>query len=164
MNYRISPNKRMQPDAAKLRRWRIESRRVLQYSYFVRSMLYDVQEAFLLHRKCRLEEEYWGRIKLSLLHVWYLHWLSRLRTRQVSGNTALWICWMGGRKTSCRWCGKWRLTSASTCRPPSATAGYAPRVNVRIWPDSAIRIAEIHYRWVIALRWTAVNQTCPQLI
>ena len=31
-----------------------------QYSCFVRSMLYDVQEAFLLHREGRLEEEYWG--------------------------------------------------------------------------------------------------------
>ena len=31
----------------------------VQYSFFVRSMLYDVQEAFLLYRDERLDKEYW---------------------------------------------------------------------------------------------------------
>ncbi len=30
-----------------------------QYAYAVRAVLYDVQEAFLLHREGRLDEEYW---------------------------------------------------------------------------------------------------------
>lgn len=30
-----------------------------QYAYFVRSLLYDVQEAFLLHREGRLGDAYW---------------------------------------------------------------------------------------------------------
>ena len=32
----------------------------MQYSYFVRSMLYDVQEAYLLYREGRLSDEYWA--------------------------------------------------------------------------------------------------------
>ena len=31
----------------------------VQYSYFVRAMLYDVQEAYLLYREGRLDDEYW---------------------------------------------------------------------------------------------------------
>ena len=31
-----------------------------QYGYLVRSMLYDVQEAYLLYREGRLDEEYWN--------------------------------------------------------------------------------------------------------
>jgi hypothetical protein len=31
----------------------------MQYAYIVRAMLYDVQEAFLLYREERLDEEYW---------------------------------------------------------------------------------------------------------
>jgi hypothetical protein len=31
----------------------------MQYSYFVRSMLYDVQEAYLLYREDRLSDGYW---------------------------------------------------------------------------------------------------------
>jgi hypothetical protein len=31
----------------------------VQYSYFVRGLLYDIQEAFLLYREGRLSEEYW---------------------------------------------------------------------------------------------------------
>lgn len=31
----------------------------LQYTFFVRSMIYDIQEAFLLHKEGRLSEEYW---------------------------------------------------------------------------------------------------------
>ena len=31
----------------------------MQYAYFVRAMLYDVQEAFLLYREERLTEECW---------------------------------------------------------------------------------------------------------
>ena len=31
-----------------------------EYGFFVRAMLYDVQEAFLLHREGRLDEGYWA--------------------------------------------------------------------------------------------------------
>ena len=31
----------------------------VQYSFFVRAMLYDVQEAYLLYREGRLDERYW---------------------------------------------------------------------------------------------------------
>ncbi len=31
-----------------------------QYSYFIRSLLYDIQEAFLLYREDRLNDEYWN--------------------------------------------------------------------------------------------------------
>lgn len=32
----------------------------MQYGYIVRTVLYDVQEAYLLNREGRLDEEYWG--------------------------------------------------------------------------------------------------------
>jgi len=32
----------------------------LQYGYLIRSMLYDVQEAFVLNREARLDDAYWG--------------------------------------------------------------------------------------------------------
>jgi hypothetical protein len=31
----------------------------VQYRYFVRAVIYDVQEAYLLHQEARLDEEYW---------------------------------------------------------------------------------------------------------
>lgn len=40
-----------------------------QYGYFVRAVLYDVQEAFLLHREGRLENEYWDT-RSALLRVY----------------------------------------------------------------------------------------------
>ena len=32
----------------------------VQYAFFVRSLLYDIQEAYLLHREERLSDEYWS--------------------------------------------------------------------------------------------------------
>jgi len=32
----------------------------VQYGFFIRGMIYDVQEAFLLHREGRLGEQYWS--------------------------------------------------------------------------------------------------------
>lgn len=32
----------------------------IQYSYFVRSLLYDIQNAYLLHLEGRLEDSYWA--------------------------------------------------------------------------------------------------------
>jgi len=32
----------------------------VQYGYLIRSMLYDVQEAFILNREGRLDDAYWG--------------------------------------------------------------------------------------------------------
>jgi len=32
---------------------------LMQYQFFVRGLLYDIQEAFLLHREGRLDDEYW---------------------------------------------------------------------------------------------------------
>ena len=37
----------------------LDRREELQYAYFIRSLLYDVQEAYLLHREGRLHAEYW---------------------------------------------------------------------------------------------------------
>ena len=32
----------------------------MQYAFFVRGLLYDIQEAYLLHREERLSDEYWS--------------------------------------------------------------------------------------------------------
>jgi len=76
-----------------------------QYAFSVRAVLYDVQEAFLLHREGRLDEEYWKtrtalildylaqtpardaylRIKSrGLLHSEFVKWLDSAR----EGETA----------------------------------------------------------------------------
>jgi hypothetical protein len=41
-----------------------------QYQYFVRGMLYDIQEAFLLHEEGRLDDEYWHtRVAIVLAYM-----------------------------------------------------------------------------------------------
>jgi hypothetical protein len=76
-----------------------------QYAFSVRAVLYDVQEAFLLHREGRLSEEYWNtRTALildylaqtpaydaylevksrGLLHAEFVQWLDR----EKEGTTA----------------------------------------------------------------------------
>ena len=38
-----------------------------QYAYFVRGLLYDIQEAFLLHLEDRLSDEYWDTREATFL-------------------------------------------------------------------------------------------------
>jgi len=40
-----------------------------QYQYFVRGMLYDIQEGFLLHQEGRLDDEYW-RTRAAIVMVY----------------------------------------------------------------------------------------------
>ena len=49
-----------------------------QYQYFVRGMLYDVQEGFLLHQEGRLDDEYW-RTRAAIV----LAYLSAPQAREV---------------------------------------------------------------------------------
>lgn len=37
----------------------LTSMELAQFGYFIRSMLYDIQEAYLLYQEDRLDEEYW---------------------------------------------------------------------------------------------------------
>ena len=38
---------------------RLSAAEQVQYGYFVRAMLYDIQEAYLLHQEGRLDDDYW---------------------------------------------------------------------------------------------------------
>ena len=69
-----------------------------QYQYFIRGLLYDIQEGFLLHQEGRLDDEYWrtraaivlaylsqeearavyqSNKVLGVLHSDYVRWLDR---------------------------------------------------------------------------------------
>ena len=50
----------------------------IQYRFFVRSMLYDVQEAYLLYREARLDEGYWST-RASLFSAY----MEQERARQI---------------------------------------------------------------------------------
>jgi hypothetical protein len=47
----------------------LSSRELTQYGYVIRSMLYDVQEAFFLHREGRLDLAYW-KTRGALIRVY----------------------------------------------------------------------------------------------
>ena len=48
----------------------LDGKEYTQFSYVVRGVLYDVQEAFLLHREGRLDEGYWStREKLIISYL-----------------------------------------------------------------------------------------------
>ena len=49
----------------------LSDRERTQYGYVIRSVLYDVQEAFLLHREGRLDDGYWNT--RGALTAVYLH-------------------------------------------------------------------------------------------
>ena len=50
----------------------------MQYNFFVRSMLYDVQEAYLLYREARLDEGYWST-RAALFEIY----MQQARARQI---------------------------------------------------------------------------------